>query len=770
MIQKTSAVLPFTLASFVGAFLLFSVQPMMGKMALPKLGGTPAVWNTCLVYFQGVLLCGYLAAHGIASSFAVRRGWFSASLLLAIGALWVAGYAMQPIELGLALGKRVTSNGQPALALLAALGRSAAVPLVLVSATAPLLQAWFARTGHPRSSDPYFLYAASNAGSFLGLLAYPFWVEPNLGVTAQSQAWRAGYLLLGVLVLACGVIAWRAVRHDLTADPAGTSDRHDDYARETAQDRRGLTAGRCLKWIILVFVPSSWLLGVTTYLTTDLAPVPLLWIIPLALYLLSFILAFARTGAKTARAAQAMLPYVVIPWVLVMSAGFVHAAWVPLHLAAFFIGALACHAALAHARPPAADATIFYLTVAVGGLLGGLFNAIIAPLVFHRIVEYPLAVVLACLIATRDDWRLSDYGLKTWLGELVVPAIVFLLAAVLASNQAGLADSFVGVLGVIIASGLGLYACVKARRRPVRFALVVASVLAATGLASGASGRLLYVARSFFGVLRVTHDADRNVHRLFHGSTLHGQQSLDPLLRREPSTYFTRSGPIGHVFAALDARLSEPRAQIAIVGLGAGTLAAYARPGQRWTFYEVDPMVEQIARDRRFFTYLQDGQAESLRVILGDARLRLRDTPDHVYGLIVLDAFSSDSLPVHLISREAIALYRTKLTAAGVLAFNLSNRYLDLNPVLSRQARDAGLFYRVCRDLHLSDEEKQAGKQPTIWGVMAVTEHDLGALATDPQWQESAPRTGSRVWTDDYSDLASYLILVPGRQRWREKL
>jgi hypothetical protein len=766
--MKAGIVILFCLASFLGAFLLFSVQPMIGKMALPELGGTPAVWNTCLVYFQGMLLCGYLVAHGIASNRAMRRDWLFACSLLALAALWGAGFVMQPVELESILGRPVATDTQPALVLLGALLRSATVPLVLVAATAPLLQAWFARTGHPRSSDPYFLYAASNAGSLLGLLTYPFLVEPNLGVAAQSRAWQAGFLVLAVLIAICGMAAWGLGRSGSMGEPAVDLGQESGLLGESVRGGRERLVARYLRWIVLVFVPSSWLLGVTTYLTTDLAPIPLLWIIPLALYLLSFILAFARATAGMARAAQALLPYILVPWVLVMSAGFAHAVWVPLHLVAFFIGSLTCHGALAQARPPAADATIFYLTIALGGLFGGIFNALVAPIALNRIVEYPLAVVLACLVVPQDESWFRPRGLKIWLGDLLVAGIVFLLAALVATNQAGLADSMLGVLGVMIASGLGLYACATARRRPVRFALVVVSVLAATGLAPGPGGRLLYIARSFFGVLRVTHDAEQNVHRLFHGSTLHGQQSLDPLLRREPSTYFTRSGPIGQVFGAQKQRLGEPGTRVAIVGLGAGTLAAYAKPGQRWTFYEIDPVVERIARDPRFFTYLEDCQADSVEVVLGDARLRLRDAPDRVYQLIVLDAFSSDSLPVHLISREALALYRAKLAAGGVLAFNMSNRYLDLDPMMSRQAEDAGLFYRACHDLERSDTEKRAGKQPTIWAVMAAAEQDLGGLESDARWQHSAPRPRSRAWTDDYSDLASYLILSPGRLRGRE--
>jgi hypothetical protein len=765
MISKTGVVFLYSLASFAGAFLLFSVQPMIGKMALPHLGGTPAVWNTCLVYFQSMLLCGYLAAHGIASVFVARRGGLFASCLFTLAALWIAGYATQPLELESVLGKRLPADGHPALILLYALTKSATLPLVLVATIAPLLQAWFARTGHPRSYDPYFLYAASNAGSLLGLLAYPFLVEPSLGVAAQSEAWRSGFLILGVLVMGCGLAAWLTSRSGANMVLATNVWRNTDSVIERAPDERDLSLYRLSRWIILVFVPSSWLLGVTTYLTTDLAPVPLLWIIPLALYLLSFFLAFASSTAGMARAAQMAFSYVLIPWVLVMSAGFVHAVWVPLHLAAFFVGALACHGALARARPPATSVTIFYLAVAVGGLLGGVFNALVAPLIFNRIVEYPLAVVLACVVAIPNEWQLPQFAFKTWVGNLVCPALVFLLTVPLATNWAGLAESALGVVGVMLASGLGLYASVTARKRPVRFALVVASVLAATGLSPGASGRILYVARSFFGVLRVTLDAERDVHRLFHGSTLHGEQSLDPVRRREPLSYFTRSGPIGQVFAAVRERLARPSAHIAILGLGAGTLVAYAQPGQGWSFYEIDPAVERIARDERFFTYLQDCRAYSVKVVLGDARIQLANARDHVYQLIILDAFSSDSLPVHLISREAIALYRGKLATGGILAFNLSNRYLDLEPVMSRQAQDAGLVYRVRRDFDVSDEEKQAGKQPTIWGVMAEAEKDLGEVAADSRWRYSAPRPGSRVWTDDYSDLASYLMLLP-RQTW----
>ena len=318
---------------------------------------------------------------------------------------------------------------------------------------------------------------------------------------------------------------------------------------------------------------------------------------------------------------------------------------------------------------------------------------------------------------------------------------------------------------IVIAAGLGISACVTARRRPIRFALAASAILLAGGLSQGPSGRLLHIERNFFGVVRVTEDQDRSIHRLFHGSTLHGQQSLDPARSQEPWTYYARSGPIGQLFAAIGPKWDRLGTRVAVVGLGAGTLAAYADPAQRWTFYEIDPAIERIARDPRFFTYLRDCDAETLDVVLGDARLRLRDAPDHAYQLIILDAFSSDALPVHLLTREAIQLYRSKLARGGVLAFNLSTRYVDLDPVMGGQAQDSGLVCRINYDTALSPDEQEAGKQPSIWAVMAATDADLGSLASDVRWRRLSLRPNARVWTDDDSDLARYLRWIPRRLR-----
>ena len=596
-------------------------------------------------------------------------------------------------------------------------------------------------------------------------MAYPFIIEPNLGLSVQSNAWRTGFVMVAALVITCGMatrLLGRSASSGCTPTPTDPNGRCQP-ANAQADVTERVTPTKVIGWLLVVFAPSSWLMGVTTYLTTDIAPIPLFWVILLALYLVSFIIAFTISGGALVRITAGVLPYLVASLALVLSAGFVHVFWIPLHILAFFCGCLACHTLLARSRPAARYATMFYLVIAAGGLLGGVFNALLAPLIFRRVVEYPLVLILASLVALWPGSRWGERTLKQQLGDLTIPLVVFLLMAALVTNQAGVADSVVGALGVIVAAGLGMLACVTARARPVRFALSVGSIFAASGLTQAASGQLLDIERNFFGVVRVTFDPERNAHRLFHGSTLHGQQSLVPALRKEPSTFFTRSGPVGQVFATLAHRFETRSARVAIVGLGVGTLASYAGPGQEWAFYEIDPAVDRIARDPRFFTYLSDSRAGSIKIILGDARLRLQDAPARCYHLIVLDAFSSDAVPVHLLSREAITLYRTKLAKGGLLMFNLSNRYLDLDAIMGRQATDASLASRVRYDLTISDEDNRLGKQPSIWAVLAETEGDLGELAFDPRWRCPAPRLKSRVWTDDYSDVASYLLLTRGR-------
>ena len=611
----------------------------------------------------------------------------------------------------------------------------------MVATTAPLLQTWFARTGHPSGKDPYFLYGASNLGSMLALLGYPLLMEPNLRLAQQSGFWAIGYGLLAALTLACTVIVWRA-----SGGPARTI---DGPAVDVATTHPEI--GRRLSWIGLALVPSSLLLGVTTYLSTDVASIPLFWVIPLALYLLTYVLAFTKREVLPPSWMARAMPMLVILLVLVTNLRLTQLIWIPLHLLTFFVTAMVCHGELARRRPSVRYLTEFYLAISFGGVLGGLFNALIAPVVFDRVVEYPLAMVLACLALPTIHPSLK--GFRTRALDLSIPVALGVMVYALLVLGLG-PDGTPIVIVLIVVNTLGVFACYTFKDRPVRFALGVAALLA-NGILMG-DGQVLHRERSFFGVIRIRRVEPGPYHQLFHGSTLHGQQSLDPNRRWEPLSYFHRTGPIGQVFDVLRNRPFRP--SVAVVGLGTGSLAAYAEPGQHWTFYEIDPAVVRISRNPLYFTYLRDCRASALEIVLGDARLRLRNAPEHGYDLIVLDAFSSDAIPIHLLTREAVGLYRSKLASEGMIAFHISNRYLDLAPVVGALACNEGFVCLIRNDLKLSPDELHAGKQPSIWVVMANREADLGTLGKNPTWLPPKIRPSAPMWTDDFSNVIEYFI------------
>ena len=735
----------FALTLFVGATLLFSIQPMIAKMILPLLGGSPSVWSICMMFFQAALLAGYAYAHATTAWLGVRRQAVvhAALLLLPLG--------MLPLGLAHGFERSLPGLDNPTIWLLGVLILGVGLPFFVVATTAPLLQRWFADLGHPSAHDPYFLYGASNLGSLLILLSYPLVIEPNWRLAEQSAVWSVGY---GVLVLLTWACAWTLWRRPTPVLPRAVAER--DQAGDSPSHWRA--GNRWTGWVALAFVPSSLMLGVTTYLSTDVAAVPLLWIVPLALYLLTFILAFARKPIIPHLWTVRVLPVFGVMLAFILGFGLVKPWLIPVHLLAFFVAALFCHGELARRRPPTRDLTSFYLAIAVGGALGGIFNSLVAPLVFDRVTEYPLALVLACLALSGTS--LASRSPREVAAELVLPLILFLLVAALATDFLHLFDTLLGALGVFMASGLSALVCLASARRPLRFALGLGAVLAASGLTAGVEGRVLHQERSFFGVLRVTHASQPNTHRLFHGHTLHGEQYLEAARRLEPTSYYFPSGPVGQLFEAF--HQGAARHSVAVCGLGAGALTCYARPLERWTIYEIDPAVVRLARDSRYFTFLRDCRAQSVSIVLGDARLRLGDAPAHEYGLIILDAFSSDAVPVHLLTREALRLYRGKLARGGLIAFNISTRYLDLDPVLASLARDAELVYRIRFDLEPSPDEKRIGKQPTIWAVMAACEADLGLLVDDLRWRLARPskRIGD-VWADDFSNVIEHLTIWP---------
>jgi hypothetical protein len=499
---------------------------------------------------------------------------------------------------------------------------------------------------------------------------------------------------------------------------------------------------RRLRWIGLAFVPSSLMLSVTTYLTTDIAAIPLFWVVPLAIYLWTFILVFARRQWIPHALAVRIMPLLILMLVLVMLSEATEPVWllITIHLLTLFLVGLVCHGELAADRPPAEQLTEFYLWLSVGGVAGGIFNALIAPLIFNGIAEYPLVLVLACLCRPvpegEKSWTWADLYWPLALAALTAVLVVGFQAGGLEPGRKSLAAMFC-VPAVIVYTFLG---------RPIRFALGIGALFLASTLYQGVHGEVLYRARSFFGVHRVTFNARRDQHQLVHGNTVHGRQSLrDP---SEPLAYFSRSGPIGQVFA----EFSKPR--VAIVGLGAGSLAAYGKPGEEFTFFEIDPVVRHIAKDPKYFTFLRDSQAK-VDIVLGDARLTLQEVPDKSFDMLVIDAFSSDAIPLHLLTREALRIYLDKTTDNCILAFNISNRYLDLEPVLADLARDAGLVGLIQHDRSPTPEQKEAGKAPSIWAVMARQRGDLGPLTRNIHWNPLTGRHEPKVWTDDFSNIFS---------------
>lgn len=719
--RSGTATLPiYGLTIFLGAALLFLLQLMFARLALPLLGGAPAVWNTAMVFYQAVLLAGYAYAHLMGRHAGSRRH-------LAIhAAVMFLPLAMLPFGVPASWG--VPAQGAPVLWLLGLLAISVGAPFFAVSTTAPLLQRWFASTEHPAARDPYFLYAASNTGSLAGLLAYPFLIEPYSSLTDQRVAWAWGFGGLGLLSLVCGVLARRDA-----GIPAGV----------ITEEEAAATGSQRVRWVIFAAVPCSLMLSVTTYISSEIAAVPLLWVIPLALYLSTFILAFGSRRWSGERCGRVLVPFLVaVVMVLAMGATTPIPLLVVLHLACFFLAGLACHVRLAAIRPPARRLTEFYFWTSVGGVTGGAFNTLLAPLVFRSTAEYPLMLVAAAwlVIPVRGGSRSGFlWGL--------LPA---LWAA--AAMRWWPANGEETGLRQLVAFGVPALGCFVMSRDRGKFAVAIAGLLAVAHFLPPHGMRTLHATRSFFGIHRVTRDAKGEFHYLFHGKTVHGIQSLDREGGKTPLGYYHPAGPLGGIFA------SRGRGAVAAVGLGAGAVAAYGKPGQELVFYEIDPAVKSIASDPQYFSYLSRSQAD-IAIETGDARLKLGPAPAGHYELIVMDAYGSDSVPVHLLTREAMNLYLRKLAPGGLIAFHVSNLHIDLRPVVAALAGDAGLACVFREDVDFPEEEQAKGRWPSRWAVVARTTADLEPLIRMGGWEdlEAGPRLP--VWTDDHSSILPLLDL-----------
>jgi hypothetical protein len=741
--RARGALVVFSATMFLSAFLLFAVQPMFAKMVLPVLGGSPSVWAVALCFFQGALLAGYGYAHALNSYVPLRTA----------GILHIALCLLAFLALPIALpdGWREPPTGEPYMWQLGLFTVAIGLPFVAVAANAPLLQAWFARAGGAAGRDPYFLYAASNLGSLIALLGYPFVLEPAFGLTALSGFWTLLYGALVAAIAGCFMLVRAA------AGSAAQNAAEPGIAAAQPDAGAGVppTARQRLGWIGLAFVPSGLLTAFTTHVATDVASAPLIWVIPLALYLLSFVLVFRERPIIPPKLVLAVHLLAILGVMLQLSQTK-HDGWVLSATAgvmAFLTSTLVAHRTLYEARPNARYLTEFYLWMSFGGVLGGLFAGLIAPKIFSEVLEYPL--LLALTMACRPDAlgflranrrALLWTALVALVGGLLVVAVPLLIAlSGWDTNEWGVAFMVVAALALL---------CLALWKQPVsQLVLVLAMCVAVIRLPSDV--RRGDAQRSYFGVYRVMLSEDGQFNVLTHGTTLHGAQRVrndegEPVADTTPGTYYHPGSPMAEAVEFVRAAKTQGGAQptVGVVGLGAGSLACHSKPGETWRFFEIDPTVVRIATSKQF-TYLRNCQPKP-DIVLGDARLTIAKQPDRTFDLIIVDAFSSDAIPVHLLTAEALRLYEAKIKDDGMFVLHVSNRYLDLESVLSATMP-------LVPDLKALVVEDGAwdNTYAAISSTIVVFAKDSQRLDPFRTMDHTSDLPASRLtaWTDDASDI-----------------
>ena len=685
---------------FLSAFLIFLVQPMIGKMILPLVGGAPAAWNSCLLFFQTLMLAGYSYAH-----FSIRRlGLYRQALTHLL--LMLVALILLPIS----FDRTLSVPEDPSLWLIIRLFESAGMPFFVLAAISPMLQLWFSRTGHARADNPYFLFAASNLGSFAALLLYPVFVEPVFNLEIQARIWAGCFVLLLLLLIACRL---KVQAKNTTTNAVETKTASPDKAIQSDSSIR-------FKWLVAALFPSALLLAVTQFITSDIAPIPLLWVIPLAIYLVTYVMAFSEMNLSAAKIESLFLVAI-----LVFPAGYFNLQanlWVavPLHLFILFAISLYCHSYLAKNRPEISELTGFYAIISLGGVIGSLLITFAAPAFFSNDSEYPLLIIMVCYLNRRFSLYRQQNGQQSEREESLALTIIMgcYVAAVFSAigtinfarflqqnvHSMGF-DPSIGYLHEIILFLVARHAAVNAcflicaavlplfilKKMPqinlALFCLISIGLMAIWH--TGNTQVKLYSSRNFFSIKKVTISATDNTIVLVHGSTMHGTQSLLPEKQFEPLAYFHKNGPIGSIFA-LDVT-KKPDFKAAILGLGIGSLLAYAQPGQEFSFYEIDPDVIKIAQNPDYFSYLT-AYKDRCRVICGDGRRAIEQSPTGYFDIIFVDAFSSDSIPVHLVTREALQVYFDRLQPDGAIVLNATNRYIDLKHVLAALARHGNYF------------------------------------------------------------------------------
>ena len=660
----------YTAAIFVSAALLFAVQPLFAKMVLPRLGGSPSVWSVAMVFFQAVLLLGYAYAHALTRLVPGRI-----SIAVHVLVMLVATLAL-PLSIATGWG-RPPEDGE-AFWLLGLFAASIGLPFFALSANGPLLQAWFARTDHPAAKDPYFLYAASNVGSFLALISYPFVIEPFTRLPQQTRAWSIGFYVLIVLIGICGVLVMRS-RNALPEAVEGANERAPGW-------REALT------WTALAAVPSALLIAVTAHVSTDVAASPFLWVIPLALYLATFVIVFQTRPILPHRWMAAIQPLAIIllvVWLAIGPSDQIFLA-IAVNILGFFFLAIVCHGELARRRPPARYLTAFYLWLSAGGVIGGIFAGLIAQQVFSWVAEYPLLIVLAALCRP---------GLTLWRGRLdglfwgaVAVAVATMLIGGLVWHYEFYEKAFNYWVMAFLALSLAFY------RDVLKFSAVIAGAFLFMALFGPDSGNRDFV-RSFFGVHKVLETDSGQFRILKHGTIEHGAQRIRDdegnavTGRPDVLTYYHDQSPMNQGIVAMRERRGGA-VKLAVVGLGTGSLACQTQPGDLLHYYEIDRAVVRIALDPNRFTYLASC-APNPTIIVGDARLTLADAKDGQYDVLIVDAFSSDAIPTHLLTQEAMAMYVKKIAPDGIILMHVSNKHMKLAPVVAGIAEANDLVARV---------------------------------------------------------------------------
>lgn len=713
----------YTVVIFVSASLLFFVQPMFAKMILPRLGGSPSVWTTAMLFFQTVLLAGYAYAHFLATHLSTRAQ---------IGvhcAVWGAGLLFLPIAIP--ANWSFDPNTSLSLQALSVFALGVGIPFFALTANAPLLQKWYVRCGGEAARDPYHLYASSNAGSLLALLAYPLIAEPLLGSREISRIWAEVYVVFGAGLGLCGLLAVRGRNPGGRTGPKVTLPPYRTSKLQFA------------KWAALAFVPSSLMLGTTAIISADLGAFPLVWVIPLAIYLLTFVLAFSAR-LRPPQAAVEFCFLVSVIAVTVALAGnrvpYLGLIGFALLFVVFLCVALLFHMRLYDSRPPEGGLTAFYFAMSIGGALGGLFNSALAPLVFDSPIEAP-AVLAVTGLALTGCWRPARDGYVAAMALLLLICTSYVLL------RAGIAER--NGMPIFVATGsVVIIMLLASRRYPLRFALIASGFLT-FGYFMFWNDGVVHRARSYFGIYVVRDEQSSGLRALTHGSTTHGLEFIEDLGGKPRIlSYYHPNSPLGQVMQS-DSVSSQAR--IGVVGLGVGALGCYSRPGQQWLFFEIDSLVDDIARDPVLFSYMNECAAAT-PTIIGDARLSLERAAAESFDILVIDAYSSDAIPVHLMTLEALELYRSRLAPDGILALHISNRFYELAPILGNAAAAMGLD--ALEQTRLGTDALPIAEGETASQVVLMSRGPgaLSAFASDPRWRPLRS-DGRPAWTDDHASL-----------------